>query len=51
MGKPFGIHVYGPLEPFVPGFLEELAGQRYSPWSAISYLIVMKHLSQWLDRH
>lgn len=51
MGKPFGIHVYGPLQPFVPGFLEELARQRYSPWSATSYLIVMKHLSHWLDRH
>ena len=48
MCKPFGIHVSGPLEPFVSGFLEELARQGYSPWSATSYLVVMRHLSRWL---
>lgn len=51
MSKPFGIHVRGPLEPFVPGFLEELARQGYSPWSATSYLVVMSHLSRWLGDH
>ena len=51
MSKPFGIHVCGPLEPFVPGFLEELARQGYTPWSATSYLVVMRHLSQWLGDH
>ncbi len=51
MGKPFGLHVRGPLEPFVPGFLEELARQGYSPCSATSYLIVMRHLSRWLGDH
>lgn len=48
MCKQFGIHVYGPLESFVSGFLEELARQGYSPWSATSYLVVMRHLSRWL---
>jgi len=49
--KPFGIRVSGPLEPFVSGFLEELARQGYSPWSATSYLVVMRHLSLWLGDH
>lgn len=48
MCKQFGIHVSGPLEPFVSGFLDELARQGYSPWSATSYLVVMRHLSCWL---
>lgn len=51
MGKPFGVRVSGPLVPFVGGFLEELARQRYSPWSATSYLFVMRHLSLWLGDH
>ena len=51
MVKPFGIHVRGPLEPLVPGFLEELARQGYSQWSATSYLVVMGHLSRWLGDH
>jgi len=51
MRKPLGIHGHGPLEPFVPGFLEELARQGYSPWSAASYLVVIRHLSRWLGDH
>ena len=51
MSKPFGIHVVGPLERYVPGFLEELARQGYTPWSATSYLGLMGHLSRWLRDH
>lgn len=51
MCKPFGIRVSGPLEPFVAGFLDALARQGYSPWSATSYLVVMRHLSRWLGDH
>lgn len=49
MSKPFGIHVSGPLEPHVPGFLDELARRGYAPWSATSYLGLMGHLSRWLS--
>ena len=49
MCKPFGIHVSGPLESHVPAFLEELKHRQYSPWSATSYLVVMRHLSLWLE--
>lgn len=49
MSKQFGIHVCGPLVPFVTGFLDELARQGFSPWSATSYLVVMRHLSHWLE--
>lgn len=48
MSKPFGIRVVGPLEPYVLGFLNELARQGYAPWSATSYLGLMAHLSRWL---
>jgi len=51
MSRPFGIRVSGPLEPFVSGFLEELARRGYSPWSATSYLVLMRHLSRWLGDH
>lgn len=49
--KQFGIHVHGPLESLVPAFLEELNHRHYSPWSATSYLVVMRHLSLWLAEH
>lgn len=51
MCEMFGIHVHGPLEPFVSGFLQELAVRGYSGWSATSYLVLMGHLSRWLGQH
>jgi integrase/recombinase XerD len=51
MSRPFSIRVVGPLEPYVRGFLDELARQGYAPWSATSYLGLMGHLSRWLRDH
>lgn len=51
MSRQFGIHVPGPLMSFVPPFMEELERRGYSPWSATSYLVVMRHLSLWLTEH
>jgi len=51
MCKQFGIHVPGPLSSFVPPFMEELERRGYSPWSATSYLVIMRHLSLWLTEH
>ncbi len=38
----------GPLEPYAPGFRQELARQGYTPHSASNQLQLMAHASRWL---
>jgi integrase/recombinase XerD len=51
MGQQFNpsrVRVPGPLAPYAPGFVVELAGQGYRPKSAVHQLRLMAHLSRWL---
>lgn len=42
------IRVTGPLEPYVSGFIAELAERGYTPVSAAHQLRLMAHVSRWL---
>ena len=46
---PDRVRFTGPLEPFVPGLLEELARLGYARTSAATLLQLAAHLSRWLD--
>lgn len=48
MPKPSHVKVTGPLAQYAPGFRRELAGQGYSPHTAVDLLSLLAHLSRWL---
>jgi integrase/recombinase XerD len=48
MGRPTGVHVSGPLEPFVRGFLLELIELSYSWTVQVNRLRLMAELSAWM---
>lgn len=48
MGKPTGAHVFGPLQPFVDGFLVELIELGYSYTTQVCRLRLMAELSAWM---
>lgn len=49
MTSPSQVRVRGPLEAFVPGFVEELGGLGYTPVAAVFQLQLMAHASRWLE--
>jgi hypothetical protein len=51
MNRPSRVRVKGPLEPYVDGFRQQLAGQGYSPWTATAHLQLMAQVSCWLAAH
>ncbi len=51
MNRPSRVRVKGPLEPYVDGFRQQLAGQGYSPWTAIAHMQLMAQVSCWLAAH
>jgi len=48
MKKSSRVRVTVPLASYAVGFREELAKQGYSPWTAISLVQLMAHLSDWM---
>lgn len=46
---PSSVKVTGPLAGLASGFIEELLRQGYTPPSARNHLLVMAHLSRWLQ--
>lgn len=38
----------GPLAPYAAGYRQELSGQGYSAWTAVSYLYSLARVSRWL---
>lgn len=48
MGQPTGAHVFGPLQPFVDGFLVELIELGYSCTAQVHRLRLMAELSAWM---
>ena len=48
MGKPSGAHVFGPLQPFVDGFLVELIELGYSYTTQVCRLRLMAELGAWM---
>ncbi len=51
MSRPSRVRVKGPLEPYVDGFRQQLAGQGYSPWTATAHMQLMAQVSCWLAAH
>jgi integrase/recombinase XerD len=49
MGDPRQIGVTGPLVAYRDGFVDELAGQGYTPNSAMHQVWLMAHVSRWLE--
>lgn len=48
MVKVLDSFVRGPLEPYVPGFAEELLGQGYARSSAAQHVCFIAHLDRWM---
>src|SRR5260370_31736159 len=46
---PGRVRVSGPLSAYRDGFAEELAGQGYTAGSAQRQVLLLAHLSRWLD--
>jgi site-specific recombinase XerD len=44
------VQVWGPLLPYAEGFRTELAERGYRPWSVVTNLRLLAHLSRWLAR-
>lgn len=51
MVKVLRSFVRGPLEPYAPGFAEELLRQGYSRVGAEQHLCFIAHLDRWMSRH
>lgn len=51
MGRPRGIRVSGPLGPFRDGVEQSLRAQGYSASRTVALILLMAHLSRWLDEH
>jgi integrase/recombinase XerD len=49
MGDPSRARVTGSLQPYAPGFAGELARLGYTSESAYGQMLVMAHLSRWLE--
>jgi integrase/recombinase XerD len=54
MGKPksrvCNVIVPGPLEQYAPGYRSWLLGRGYAPLTTVSQLLLMAHVSRWLER-
>ena len=50
MNKPSRVRMSGPLVAHRRGFTTELMRQGYSPFTAVSVLYLVAHLSRWLER-
>lgn len=48
MKKTSRVCVTGPLEAYASGYRRELAGQGYSPWTALHHMHLLAHVSRWL---
>ena len=48
MGRPTGAHVFGPLQPFVHGFVLELIELGYGWTVQVNRLRLMAELSAWM---
>lgn len=51
MNDPGRVRVSGPLSVYRAGFAGELAGQGYTAGSAQRQVLLLAHLSRWLDGH
>ena len=48
--RPASVRVAGPLAPYAPGFRDELAARGYASPSAATHLLLMTHVSGWLEQ-
>src|SRR5215469_1419461 len=49
MQDPSRARVTGPLQPYAAGFTGELARLGYTSQSACGHMLLMAHVSRWLD--